>query len=301
MAHAQRGTVIGLGELLWDVFNGERRAGGAPANVAFHTSQLGFDGIVCSRVGDDPLGDELVSLLGSRGLDTRHLQRDPDHPTSTVSVDTSIAHEPRYTIHENVAWDYLEFDQALEESMCSARAVCFGTLAQRSPTSRATIHRCLDSASAAKRIYDVNLRPPHYHRAWIEHSLLDAHVVKMSESEIELLAEMLDISAADSTDAASAFVARFDLELVCITRGERGAVLVSPDEHIDQPGVSIELVDPVGAGDAFTAALATGLLRHWPLARCADLANRYAALVASRPGATPVLLDEAEQLLDECG
>ena len=128
-----RPVVVGLGELLWDCFNDSRRPGGAPANVAFQAGQLGCRGVVCSRVGCDPPGDDLVDFLAGQDLATDWIERDAEHPTGTVTVDTTRVDHPEYTIHERVAWDHLEFDAALEDLMAGAAAVCFGTLAQRAP------------------------------------------------------------------------------------------------------------------------------------------------------------------------
>ncbi|HPP54245.1 MAG TPA: PfkB family carbohydrate kinase, partial [Thermoguttaceae bacterium] len=193
-ASESRPVVIGLGELLWDVFPDGRRPGGAPANVAFHASQLGCEGVVVSRVGQDGLGEELLAYLAQQGISTRWIQRDQQHPTGTVTVQLNRNGQPQYTIHENVAWDYLEMEEGLKELMQTAAAVCFGTLAQRSHTSRRTIHQAL--AAAPKEcliVYDVNLRRPFVRRDWVEESLVLAHIVKLTLEELHELADLLAI------------------------------------------------------------------------------------------------------------
>ncbi|MBN1589879.1 MAG: carbohydrate kinase [Pirellulales bacterium] len=292
--------VVGLGELLWDRFDDSRRPGGAPANVAFQAGQLGCQGVVCSRVGQDALGDELLAFLASQGLDTQWVQRDPDHPTGTVTVDTSRADHPEYTIHENVAWDFLESSDEWEHLMARAAAVCFGTLAQRSNGSREAIHRALRLADKTCLIvYDVNLRQQWFDRVTVERSLAASQAVKLNDHEVLVLAELLETESAEPVRFARSLQQRFAVNAVCITRAERGCLVISADEVIDSPGVAIEVADAVGAGDAFTAAWIFGQLRGWPLARQAVFANRVGALVASRSGAMPVLKEEFAQLMAE--
>ncbi len=290
--------VVGLGELLWDCFVDSRRPGGAPANVAFHAGQLGCRGIVSTRVGADALGDELVGFLRQQGLATDWVQRDPVHPTGTVTVDTSRSDHPRYTIHEDAAWDYLEFDGGLEQLMARAAAVGFGTLAQRSPGSRRAIHRAL----AATRpeclvVYDVNLRQRWYQAAWIEPSLAACQLVKLNAEEVGVLAEALGAKSAEPEAFARELQDRYRVEAVCVTRAAEGCLLVERDATIDSPGVRVEVADAVGAGDAFTAAWIVARLKGWPPEAQARFANAVGAMVASRPGAMPVLGDELAELM----
>jgi fructokinase len=284
--------VIGLGELLWDCFADSRRPGGAPANVAFHAGQLGHRGVVCSRVGADELGEALLVYLADHGLETGYIQRDPDHATGTVTVDTTDPGHPSYVIHDPVAWDFLRFDDDLDRLMADASAVCFGTLAQRHASSRDTIHRCLAAAKAALIVYDVNLRQSWYDREWIERSLRAASMVKLNADEVGVLADVLDVGSAVAEPFCGALRSRYGVDTVCITRAERGCLLNGPRETVDVPGVKVAVADAVGAGDAFTAALISAHLRGWRLPAAARFANDVGALVASRPGAMPNLRDD---------
>ena len=288
--------VLGIGELLWDCYGDIRRPGGAPANVAFHSTQLGAYGQVCSRVGREALGDALLSELNRHDLDTRLIQRDPSRPTGTVTVDDTHPERPIYTIHEDVAWDYLEFDDAVQEAAGRASAVCFGTLAQRSPRSRETIHRALEAAPRAMLVYDVNLRPPWYERCTIEASLHRCTVVKLNEDEARRLASLFDWGAASAADCAQRLLSQFNIQLVCITRGPDGCLLITTKEQVAEPGRRVQVVDAVGAGDAFSAALVCGMLWEWPLAAIARFANAVGGLVASRQGAMPDLGAEYQAL-----
>lgn len=290
-------AVIGLGEALWDVFPDQRRPGGAPANVAFHAQQLGLRGVICSRVGVDALGDELCDYLAQRGLDVDAVQRDPQRPTGTVDVHAA-GDGPAYTIHEDVAWDRLELSDVWRRELSACAAVCFGTLAQRSATSRDAIRAGLTLADGAWRIYDVNLRPPFYDADTVVESLRLCHVAKFNDQEAPELARLLGLNADDPTALAAALRRAYDVRLTAITRGGAGAWLVTPDQAVAAPSAPVQVADTVGAGDAFTAGLACGLVQGWPLEATAALANGVAGLVASRPGAMPLLADEIPALLE---
>jgi fructokinase len=289
-------TVVGIGELLWDCFGQERRPGGAPANVAFHAAQLGLQGLVVSRVGDDPLGRELVEHLRSRGLDTSRIQIDAEAPTGTVDVDVTDPSHPSYTIHEDVAWDRLAFSKELQATVRSAAAVCIGTLAQRAQPARDTIARCLEQAQNALVVFDVNLRQHYFDRALIQRTLERSHIVKLNLEEVGVLARLLEAPSSDPVDLCKQLVGQGGPRLVCVTRAAQGCLLVTADDEHVAPGVEVEVADAVGAGDAFTAALIASQLRRWPLAASAWFANQVGALVAGRAGAMPDLGEEMETL-----
>ena len=299
MTEAAGQTVIGLGEVLWDCFGDSRRVGGAPANVAFHSQLLGQRGFVCSRVGNDDLGHELRRYLVDAGLDTRFPQTDAHRPTGRVTVDDSDPQAPCYTIHEGVAWDALEYEASIAKLMQGAAAVCFGTLAQRADGSRETIHRALADAGRALIVYDVNLRQSWYTREWIERSLRACRVVKLNVDELAVLAAVLETGDADAVDFSRQVQSRFGVDLVCVTRGGAGCLLLRREEVVDLPGEPVQVADAVGAGDAFCAALIFGLLRNWSLERVAAFANRVGGLTASRRGAMPPLRDEYATLVKE--
>lgn len=290
--------VIGLGELLWDIFPDQQRPGGAPANFAFHAKQLGMGGTICSRVGDDSLGNGLLQFVSENGLSAEYIQRDSEHETGRVTVDLSNADHPSFTIHEDAAWDYLTFDAAVEELMSGAAVLCFGTLAQRGKTSRRTIQSCIEAAGDDCRIvYDVNLRPPWYERPWIERSLHAADIVKLNDDESKVLASLFDYETENDLVVAQRLLNEFGVELVCITRGANGCLLVDESNHVELPGIEVVAADPVGAGDAFTAALVFAVTNGWSLRDSANVANQVAALVASCPGAMPAIQDQIAEIV----
>ena len=291
---------LGLGELLWDCFPNRRLPGGAPANVAFHVQQLGLSAATVTRVGSDPLGDEICEFLQSQGLSLDLVQRDPLHDTGTVTVEPTTS-GTSYTFLTDSAWDFLVPQPELIAAMQSARAVCFGTLAQRSDVSRETIHACLEAVSSdCLVVYDINLRPPFFEWDWIERSLHHAKIVKLNDDEVRTLSRMFATGPTSDLGYARDLLADYPkLELVCITRGANGCLAVSRDEVVDLPGIAVQVVDTVGAGDSFTAALIQTRLAGWPLAKSLALANRVGSLVASRPGAMPILRDELAALRHE--
>ncbi len=279
--------LVGIGELLWDCFENERKPGGAPANVAFHAQQLGMSAAIVSSVGDDALGEELQGFLQNHGLDTSHIQTDTAHPTGTVSVEMVRADHPQYTIHKNVAWDFIELEDNLRKACTNADAICFGTLAQRSPVSRQTILSCIAAAKNAVIIYDVNLRSPYFDRDTIETSLQACNIAKFNDEEAKELADMLKLNTTDLQELAAEMLAKYKLDSVCITRGANGSLIHTANDSATEPSPPIKVADTVGAGDAFTAAITFAHLNQWSAKTTATFANQIAASVAAQFGAMP--------------
>jgi fructokinase len=287
MNHVQY-MIVGLGELLWDVFTGGRQLGGAPTNFAYVSRLLGDRAVVASRVGSDELGQEALGRLERLGLTARYVQRDDRRPTGTVKVDVDEKGQPSFTCTADAAWDYLEWTPQWEELAAEADAVCFGSLAQRSAQSRATIQQFLQRTRPdALRVFDVNLRHSGFSAEHLSRSLELARVVKLNSEELPRVAEMLKLGGRGEHAFANRLIQVFDLELVAITRGERGSVLVTGEEMLEHPGLRVAVADTVGAGDAFAAALVHYHLRRAPLEQMSEAANRMGAWVATQVGATP--------------
>lgn len=285
--------VIGIGEVLWDVFPGGKKLGGAPANFAYHAHALGADAYVVSRVGNDALGREIVAALDSLGLATTCVSIDPTRPTGTVTVEVTPDGQPRYTIHEGVAWDYLNADTATFERAAAADAICFGSLAQRSADSRAAVRSLLEvSRPAALRIFDVNLRQNFYSRDVIEGSLEVANVLKLNDAELPILARLLGLKENAEQVQLAELAQRHGLRLIAYTRGSRGSMLFDGKEWSEHAAREIDVKDTVGAGDAFTGAVAMGMLAGWDLPMIGRRANEIAAYVCTCDGATPPLPEE---------
>jgi fructokinase len=280
-------SVIGIGETLWDLFPDGPVWGGAPGNVACHAAGLGAAAGLVSRVGRDVLGDRGVATLQSLGVDCRHVQRDGFHPTGTVSVSLGAEGDASYKFSADVAWDHLAWDPELEALAAGAAAVCFGTLGQRAAMSRTTIRRFMQQARGALRVFDVNLRQHFHSPGLIRESLALADVLKFNDEELPTVAAACGIDAADPVTAAHQLAAANGLRLVALTRGAAGSVLAAAGRTSERPAQAAAVVDTVGAGDAFTAALIIGLLRGRPLEAIHDHASRLAAFVCGQRGATP--------------
>ena len=282
--------MVGLGEVLWDELWSGKALGGAPANFAYMANALGDRGVVASRIGVDPLGGEALAALAEFRLSTEYLQRDREHATGTAKVLLDSAGQPLFTIQKSVSWDFLEWTPAWEELAQLADVVCFGSLAQRSPVSARTVSSFLNRCrSDTIRIFDVNLRESHYSSEVIRRSLQYANIVKLTEQELERVTFLLGLDMGEEKAPAKRLLEAWDLQLVCVTRGARGSVLTSQRETVEHPGFSVQVVDAVGAGDAFTACLAHHFIRGRSLHEISELANRFASWVTTQVGATPVV------------
>jgi fructokinase len=281
--------VIAVGEILWDLLPAGRQLGGAPANFIQHAHALGADAGLVSRVGDDDLGREAVARLRARGVAADLIQMDPQAPTGTVGVEIGPDHQPRFTIHEDVAWDRLAIEEAALAAVRAADAVCFGSLAQRTAPGAAAIRRLVDaSRPGALRVFDVNLRPPFVRAEVVSASLELATVLKLNDQELPVLGAMLGLGDTEEQQL-DGLVRCYGLRLVALTRGGQGSLLVGAGGRSDRPAVPVEVADTVGAGDAFTAALVMGLLHGWPLDETNRSAAEVAAFVCTRPGGAPEL------------
>ena len=282
------GVAVGLGEVLWDLLPQGKQLGGAPTNFAYMAALLGHRGLVASSAGRDALGDELRRRLVELGLDASLVQLDPAHSTGTVKVHLDAEGQPTYEITEDVAWDFLEWTPSWRRLAAAAGVICFGSLAQRSPQSRATIQEFLTTApKASLRIFDVNLRQQFFSAEVLSQSLRLANVAKLNDQELPAVTRELGLSFDSEESSAERLRRTFGLKLVCVTRGSKGSLLVSEGGRDEHPGFRVRVVDSVGAGDAFTAALANHLLRGSSLRTTNEAANRMGAWVASQSGATP--------------
>ena len=281
-------TTIGLGELLWDVFPDSRQLGGAPANFAYMTRLLGDEGIVASRVGADELGEEATRRLTALGLNAAFVQRDPTYRTGVVQVELDAQGQPTFQIAEPAAWDYFEWTAVWQSLAQRADAVCFGSLAQRSPQSRQTIFSFLKMIRpGTTRVFDVNLRQAFYSPKILADSAKNADIIKLNHDELPLVVRLLEFPYHDQESAAQWLRQTFRIKLVCITRGAEGSLLAEEDGVHEHPGIRVRVADTVGSGDAFTAALVYHYLRGGSLASMNEAANRMGAWVASQTGATP--------------
>lgn len=283
-------TIACFGEILWDVLPTGKQPGGAPFNVAVHLHQFGLPVDLISRVGDDELGTELLDFIESKGLHTDYVQLGHTHLTGVVKANVDDANEVTYKIVQPVAWDYIQYDTALGTLVEQAEVFVFGSLSARQAATRETLYRLLEHAKF--KVFDVNMRPPHYTKEVVKYLLEKANMVKMNHHE---LAEIMTWFGQE-TDRAAAMqwlAERFGLQAVCVTCGADGALLWTNNQLYRAPGVSVEVKDTIGSGDSFLAALLKGWLAGQEPGEMLRFACATGALVATHLGATPSI-SEAE-------
>lgn len=277
--------IIGIGEILWDMLPQGKQLGGAPANFAYHVCRLGGNGWAVSAIADDELGHEIMSVLGEKDLNVclSHVEA----PTGTVAVTLDKAGVPSYEITENVAWDIIPFTHEVEMLAEDAEAVCFGTLAQRSDVSRDSIMRFLDSMpEGALKVYDINLRQHYYSEEVISKSLHVSDILKINDEELETVSDIFNLEG-DQIERCRALIDTFALRLVILTKGSAGSDVITCDDVHTVVPTDIEVVDTVGAGDAFTAAFVVSYLRGDSIEDAHRLAGEVSSYVCTKSGAMP--------------
>jgi len=286
-------TFLSIGEVLWDLLPTGAKPGGAPVNFAYHAQVLGAKAAFVSAVGTDSLGDELIEFFRSIGLSVELVQRIKGFPTGTVGVELGPGGQPKFTIHENTAWDRIACTPEALDYVQKSDVVCFGTLSSRSEMTRETVRTLLDHCrEKTLKVLDLNLRPPFVDKEIIENLLSRTNILKLNDEEIAVLASMFGCPHAEMIEQARWFLKRYGLRFLILTRGANGSVLLRGDEIAEHDGfalASAEIGDTVGAGDGFTAAAILGDLAGWPLDKINETANAYAAFICTRIGATPAI------------
>lgn len=280
----EKKIVIGVGEFLWDITPTGKRAGGAPVNFAYHASCGDVEGWAVSAVGKDELGRELLEVAKGKGI--RLLVAEVEHPTGTVDVLLNNG-QPDFHIRENVAWDYIPLTEELLRKASTASAITFGTLAQRSPVSRATTRAMLKAApESAWKVYDINLRQKFWSRELIEESLRLANVFKINDDEMNLLKGLFGFGDMGYDELAARFIRDYDLRMLVLTAGAEFSAIYTPEGKVSEiPTPEVEVNDTIGAGDSFTGALISGLLRGLSIRQAHEDAVETAAYVCTQSGA----------------
>lgn len=276
--------IVGIGELLWDVFPTGKRAGGAPVNFVYHAAQAGAEGCAVSAVGDDKLGREILQELKNSGI--RGIISTVPYSTGRVLVELKDG-IPSYTIVENVAWDHLPLTPEALAAVSRADAVCFGTLSLRSTHTRDTVKKLLAATpQTALRFFDINLRQSYYSKELVEDLLAFANVFKLNDEELAVLRELFGLTGSDE-EVCRALVRRYQLRYLIFTAGDKYSIIYTPDEvsHMDTPRVDV--VDTVGAGDSFSGAFVCAVLSGKTLRQAHESAVQTAAFVCTRAGAWP--------------
>lgn len=294
--------VIGLGEALFDCLPTGRKLGGAPANFAYHVSQFGFDSCAISAIGNDELGQEIIDTFDKVGL--HYCLPKVDFPTGTVQVTLNEQGIPQYEIKLGVAWDNIPLTPELTNLAQHAQAVCFGSLAQRSEVSRATIQHFLESTPKdTLKVFDINLRQRWYNHEVIETSLQHCNILKINDEELDIVAPMLlsvttdpaALIAADKEKAVRvcrALIELYELKMLILTCGTNGSYVITKDKCSFIPTPKVEVADTVGAGDSFTATFIAKILAGASIEQAHEMAVKVSAYVCTQSGAMPVLPKE---------
>ncbi len=287
--------ILCIGEVLWDALPEGLFLGGAPFNVACHLRMLGENAAICSSVGNDVLGEQVIKRAKQKSLDTSFIQINSDYHTGIVNVTLDADKNASYEIVEPVAWDFIEANNILLDEMEKSDYLVFGTLAQRNLISQKTIEQLRSFGKI--NIYDVNLRPPYIDIDVIERSLKAADIVKMNDDELKQLAALFNLSEKfelSITDLAN----KFNCSTVCITKGDKGSAIFRNNKLTQKIGLKVKVKDTIGAGDSFLAALIHGILKEQTNEEILTFSNAVGAFVASKKGAIPELdIDDIQKYI----
>lgn len=284
--------IIGLGEVLFDVLPQGAKLGGAPANFAYHVSQFGFDAMAVSAIGNDILGDTALKTFDKNGL--KYIIPRVGYPTGTVNVTLNESGVPTYTFTPDVAWDHIPFTPEMEAVAKEARAVCFGSLAQRSTGSRETIRKFLEATPEdCLKIFDVNLRGNFYNKEILKESVKHADILKINDEELVIIGRMFDYPGLDMEEKCRIIMRRYNLKAVVLTCGTNGSyVFADKDVTSFKPTPKVEVADTVGAGDSFTGAFVASILSGKTVEEAHEIAVKVSAYVCTKKGAMPKLPEE---------
>lgn len=284
--------VVGMGEALWDVLPEGKKIGGAPANFAYHASQFGLNSRVVSAVGEDKLGMEILENFREKQLNAM-IETVP-YPTGTVQVELDAEGIPCYDIKEGVAWDNIPYTPALQGLAKQTKAICFGSLGQRSIVSRDTINRFLDDMPDTEdtlKIFDINLRQGFYTKEILCNSFKKCNILKINDEELVTVSRMFGYPGIDLQDKCWILLAKYNLKMLILTCGVNGSYVFTPGNVSFAETPKVTVADTVGAGDSFTAAFVSSILKGKPVNEAHKLAVEVSAYVCTQNGAMPVLPD----------
>lgn len=282
--------VIGIGEALWDMLPEGKKLGGAPANFAYHARQFGMEGMAVSAIGRDKLGEEIVTALEEHHL-PYHLDR-VEYPTGTVQVSLDSRGVPQYTIQTGVAWDNIPYTPQLAELAGKCRAVCFGSLAQRSPVSRESIGRFLDAVPAdCLKVFDINLRQDFYDKDVLESSFRRCDILKINDEELVVVARLFNLPGLALEEKCRCLIREYKLTMLILTCGVNGSYVFYEGgmSFLDTP--KVQVADTVGAGDSFTGSFVGSLLSGKSVSEAHETAVKVSAFVCTQSGAMPIVPD----------
>ncbi|MGL1931994.1 MAG: PfkB family carbohydrate kinase [Desulfotalea sp.] len=282
-------VVAGIGEILWDVIGNSEELGGAPVNFAHHANSLGAKAYAISTIGSDKRGENALAVLQQNNISTNCISTQDNGTTGYVLAEIDDKGVATYNFPDNVAWDNLQLNKKTLSLAKELDVVCFGSLAQRSVTSRNSIINFLNMTKPeCLKIFDINLRQNFYTNEIIKSSFQIANIVKLNDDEIAVIAKIERLTGSH-TEQLRRIIARYDLDLIILTRGANGSLLVTADEDNDHPGFTTKIFNTIGAGDSFTATVALSFIKGNSLKSINHQANKVASYVCSQSGAMPTL------------
>lgn len=288
--------VVTFGEVLWDILPTGALPGGAPMNVAYHLHKLGVNPALITRIGDDKYGSDLIKLLDDTGVPVKY-EVDEEQPTGLVYARPGANHEMQYDIVYPSAWDFIEWNQEIDNLVASADYFVFGSLTSRSKTSRETLHKLLKSSKI--NVFDINLRPPHYQQDQLEFLLEWTDVLKMNLAELELVTEWYD-QKGDTENRIRFVQDRFHIDTIIVTKGGDGAIVNDEGEVYRHPGYQVEVEDTIGSGDSFLAGFLAQRLGGSDIETALDFAAGIGAFIATQPGGCPQYeISQIKRLMEE--
>lgn len=291
MKESMNGAVIGLGEALWDCLPEGRKIGGAPANFAYHVSQFGLPGVAVSAVGDDALGKELLQNFNNNGLNV--IMPVVDFETGTVQVELDEKGVPSYDIKQGVAWDNIPASNELIEIARNAKAICFGSLAQRSEVSRSTIRKVVAAMPTnSLKVFDINLRQNFYNKNILQSSFESCNILKINDEELEIVTDLFELKGDTQEAKCKELVEKYGLDILILTCGVDGSYVFTKSDSYFQGTPKVSVADTVGAGDSFTGSFIAALLKGKSVEDAHKLAVDVSAYVCTQRGAMPKLTDE---------
>ncbi|MEK6492219.1 carbohydrate kinase [Myroides odoratimimus] len=283
--NTQSPRVVCFGEVLWDIFPTYKKIGGAPLNVAYHLHKMGIASHIITKVGTDDAGQKIVSRLKEVGACTSYIQTDSTKKTGTVFATFDDHNEASYEFLKNSAWDFIDFKQEDFDLVAKSDAFVFGTLASRTPHTRETLHKLLDAAKY--KVYDVNLRPPHYELEFVVELMHKADLLKMNKFELKEILEYLEEPYTSEENAIKFVQKHFDCDEIIISKGDKGGLYLNKEMLYSYPAVDIVIRDTVGSGDSYLSGFLSAKLNGYDPIQIIKTAASLGAFVTSHTGANP--------------
>ncbi|MEY8758985.1 carbohydrate kinase family protein [Chryseobacterium tongliaoense] len=292
--------VVSFGEILFDVFREEKIVGGAPLNLALRTRSFGFPVTMISAVGNDENGNDLKEYILKNGVECNTIITHQEHETGIVQVYLNERGSATYEIKFPSAWDYIGINADVKKAVWQTDIFFFGSLVCRNDISKNTLFELLQSNPTMYKVFDVNLRAPHYTIETVTQLMNKADFIKFNDDEIIEIASKLGFWS-NSLEENIKFIAnRTQTKSICVTRGKHGSILLWENMLYYHNGFVVTVVDTVGAGDSFLAALITKLVSDKNPQNALDFASAVGALVASRAGGNPKIKNlEIEDFLSK--